>query len=178
MINSNRAPHHLLNIKFGQRVEITVEKKTNEKYKAPPAPPMKPFGGQGNRLGAPVPAMVGESSIASVPMNSGPSSATPAAAPAPATSVPDPSSLTFQVDSNQPTTQIQIRLGDGQRMVAKFNHTHTVGDVRQYINASHPGMTARAYTLQASFPPKPLTDEAMSIQEAGLINSVVIQKWS
>lgn len=30
-------------------------------------------------------------------------------------------------------TSLQLRLHDGTRMVAKFNHTHTVGDIRQFI---------------------------------------------
>jgi UBX domain-containing protein 1 len=169
LLNNGRAPLRLLNIRFGQKVDLQVENKKTEKYKPPTPPPMKPFGGQGNRLGTQVPAMAGAPSTTAA-------SATVAVSAAPATNTPDPSSLTFQVDSSQPTTQIQIRLSDGQRMVAKFNHTHTVADIRQYINAAHAGMNAQPYTLQSSFPPKPLTDEAMSIKEAGLINSVVIQK--
>lgn len=31
-------------------------------------------------------------------------------------------------------TSLQLRLHDGTRLVAKFNHTHTVGDIRQFIN--------------------------------------------
>ena len=31
----------------------------------------------------------------------------------------------------QPTTSIQLRLMDGSRMVAKFNLTHTVADIRR-----------------------------------------------
>lgn len=173
LINANRAPLHLLNIRFGQEVELRVERRTNEKYKPPPPAPMKPFAGQGNRLGAPTPSIASSSTEPIMQATS----ATAAATTAPATNVPEPSTL-FQVDSNQPTTQVQIRLGDGQRLVAKFNHSHTVADIRQYINASHPGMTDRPYTLQPSFPPKPLTDETQTLSEAGLINAVVIQKWS
>jgi hypothetical protein len=39
------------------------------------------------------------------------------------------------VDESQPTTSIQLRLGDGTRLVAKFNHTHTVGDIRRFVDA-------------------------------------------
>lgn len=35
------------------------------------------------------------------------------------------------VDDSKPKTQIQIRLGDGSRLVATFNHTHTIADIRQ-----------------------------------------------
>ena len=166
LINTNRAPLSLLNVRFGQPVELRVERRTNEKYQPPPPEPMKPFGGHGNRLGAPVPDMT---VAATGPVQSQQVSP-PTAAP--------PTSTMFQVDASQPTTQVQIRLGDGQRMVARLNHTHTVADVRQYINASHPGMSDRPYTLQSSFPPKPLTDETMTLKDAGLVNAVIILKWT
>ena len=35
---------------------------------------------------------------------------------------------------SQPTTQIQVRLSDGSRVIIKANHTHKVADLRQYIN--------------------------------------------
>ncbi len=41
---------------------------------------------------------------------------------------------TVPLDPSQPTTSLQIRLADGSRLTAKFNHTHTVNDVRQYID--------------------------------------------
>lgn len=34
-----------------------------------------------------------------------------------------------------PTTSLQIRLVDGTRLIATFNHSHTIGDVRRYIIA-------------------------------------------
>lgn len=34
-----------------------------------------------------------------------------------------------------PTTSLQIRLVDGTRIVATFNHSHTIGDIRRYIIA-------------------------------------------
>lgn len=34
-----------------------------------------------------------------------------------------------------PTTSLQIRLVDGTRLVATFNQSHTIGDVRRYIIA-------------------------------------------
>lgn len=37
--------------------------------------------------------------------------------------------------SDAPTTTLQIRLVDGTRLIATFNHSHTIGDVRRYIIA-------------------------------------------
>lgn len=80
------------------------------------------------------------------------------------------------VDNSQPVTSIQLRLSDGTRMVARFNHHHTVADIRGFIDAARPGHL-RTYQLQTmAFPPKLLTNLAETIEAAGLINAVVIQK--
>jgi UBX domain-containing protein 1 len=61
-------------------------------------------------------------------------------------------------------------------MVARFNYTHTVSDIRGFIDAARPGSVS-PYSLQTmGFPPKQLTDLKQSIEVAGLINAVVIQK--
>lgn len=162
-IENQSAPPAAFNIKFGQRVELRVAKRLNEKY-SPPAPgPMKAFEGQGNRLGSPAPGMASSSSS---------SSATAPASAAPTT----PSN--FSIDDSKPVTSVQIRLADGTRLVGRFNHDHTVADIRNYINASQPGMAARSYALQTSFPPKPVENESKTIKEAGLVNAVVLQKWT
>lgn len=81
------------------------------------------------------------------------------------------------VDDSKPSTSLQLRLSDGTRMVARFNHHHTIADIRAFIDAARPG-SATAYQLQAmGFPPKPLNDLTQTIEEAGLVNSVVIQKF-
>lgn len=80
------------------------------------------------------------------------------------------------VDQSLPSTSIQLRLADGTRMVSHFNFHHTVGDIRAFIDASRPG-GSRNYQLQTvGFPPKKLTDLTQTIEQAGLANSVVIQK--
>ncbi|KAK6269082.1 hypothetical protein QUC31_013242 [Theobroma cacao] len=80
------------------------------------------------------------------------------------------------VDESLPSTSIQLRLADGTRMIAQFNFHQTVDDIRAFINASRPG-SAINYQLQImGFPPKLLTDPNQTIEQAGLANSVVIQK--
>lgn len=39
----------------------------------------------------------------------------------------------LNVDAEQPTTMIQVRLADGSRVSGRFNHSHTVNDIRNYI---------------------------------------------
>ena len=120
-INTGRAPVSVLNVRPGQPVEVVVSKRTNEDY----VPEKRPFGGSGNRLGSPVP------DVTSMP------GSFPAASPSPPTSHAERASVTtlFEVDQTQPTTTVQIRLADGTRMPCRMNLTHTVGDIRNFINA-------------------------------------------
>lgn len=42
------------------------------------------------------------------------------------------------VDEGSPTTSLQLRLHDGTRLLARFNLTHTVGDIRRFISHARP----------------------------------------
>jgi UBX domain-containing protein 1 len=117
------------------------------------------FGGSGRTLGASGGAGGASGSAAAAP-------------PAPAAAPPGEWE---GVDESQPATSLQLRLHDGERMVARFNHTHTIADVRRFIRASRPDMTA-PYTLGTAFPPAPIADEGKTLQEAGLLNAVIIQR--
>ncbi|MED6144094.1 Plant UBX domain-containing protein 4 [Stylosanthes scabra] len=100
----------------------------------------------------------------------------PSATSTPPSTAPTPSAG-LVVDQSLPTTSIQLRLADGTRLISRFNYHHTVGDIRAFINASRPG-SAGNYQLQVmGFPPKLLSDETQTIEQAGLANSVVIQKF-
>ncbi|CAG8499843.1 2591_t:CDS:10 [Dentiscutata erythropus] len=87
-------------------------------------------------------------------------------------------SSTPVIDESLPITSIQIRLGDGTRMLARFNHTHTVADIRNFINASRVGEATRNYVLQTTFPSKDLKDELQTLTEASLLNAVVVQRYT
>lgn len=80
------------------------------------------------------------------------------------------------IDETKPTTSIQLRLADGTKMIAHFNYHHTIKDIRGFIDSSRPG-GSKTYQLQTiGFPPKPLIDPNLTIEQAGLANSVVVQK--
>ncbi|KAG2211217.1 hypothetical protein INT47_006337 [Mucor saturninus] len=158
-INSGRAPLSLLNVRHGQPVEVRVVKRQEEDYTAPPKAPPKPFEGTGNRLGSPA---------TYVPPTT--TAAAPGAFPSSSTSAVPPT-----VDESQPTTNIQIRLGNGTRLTAKLNHTHTVGDIRHFIDSSQGN--DRPYILQTTFPNKELKDNDQSVKDAGLLNSVIVQRY-
>ncbi|KAH8814622.1 hypothetical protein DL96DRAFT_1752964 [Flagelloscypha sp. PMI_526] len=168
-LNAGRAPPAILNVQPNQPVELRISKRINENY----VPPKRAaFSGSGNRLGAPVP---GEGSSSELP----PSTSSSAAASS-SNSASQPASIQtrFEVDTSKPTTSVQVRLADGTRMVARMNHDHTVLDLRNFINASRPENLTRPYTIGTTFPNRTLEDDAATIKDAGLINSVVVQRWA
>lgn len=164
-IQSGRAPLSLMNVEPGQPADVNVFRRLDEDY-VQPKKKHAPFSGQGNRLGSPTP---GESSGFAAP-------ATPAVpTPAPTKTQAE---ATVEVDPAVPVTTLQIRLGDGTRLVSRFNHTHTVGDVYGFVNSASLESTSRNYVLQTTFPNKELSDHGQTIKEAGLVNAVVVQKWA
>ncbi|KAI8917979.1 hypothetical protein BC831DRAFT_516360 [Entophlyctis helioformis] len=180
-IKSGRAPTSLLNVAYGQPVEVKVSHRMQEKYQPPAKKPMAAFAGSGQRLGGVVPGDAPAAGSSSEPMSlpgafPGAASAPARQATSPASTVAAPSA-SVAVDFNLPVTSIQIRLGDGTRLVAKFNHGHTVGDLVGFVHASRPGSSARPFVLQTTFPVKELTDHAATIKDAGLLNAVVVQKY-
>jgi UBX domain-containing protein 1 len=162
-IQNGRAPLSLMNVEPGQPADVNVFRRLEEDY-VQPKKKHAPFSGQGNRLGSPTPG--GESST---------STAAPIVAPAARTAAPAPS---VNVDASLPTTTLQIRLGDGTRLVSRFNHTHTVGDLYGFVNSSSLESRSRNYILQTTFPNKELSNQEQTIKEAGLVNAVVVQKWT
>ncbi|DBA76970.1 hypothetical protein WJX77_003686 [Trebouxia sp. C0004] len=137
--------------------QVSVNLVRSEKpYQAPPKPKYKAFSGSGQTLAGP---------------SSGASPSTSTTLPASSASTP-----WAGVNESEPATSIQLRLADGSRMVARFNLTHTVADIRQFIKASRPDMQ-QGYALQMTgFPPKQLTEDSATIKAAGLEGAVVTQK--
>ncbi|WWD06508.1 hypothetical protein V865_004599 [Kwoniella europaea PYCC6329] len=180
-IESGRAPPSVFGVKFNQRLNVEVAQRRREDYQPPPKKPMKAFGGSGNRLGSPAPEVVTALS-SSMPgglpqgiLAGGSGTSTPSASNT-STSAASISQNKFEVDESKPTTSIQLRLGDGTRMVAKVNLTHTVGDLRNYVSAARPD--SRSYVLQTTFPSKELSDPSETIEAAKLQNAVVVQRFT
>ncbi|TPX65337.1 hypothetical protein CcCBS67573_g08165 [Chytriomyces confervae] len=179
-INNGTAPLSLLNVLPGQQVTVNIEehlsepwtKEAADKYAKNSKPAgskeakMKAFSGAGHRLGSEAPAESSSALPGGFPSSSSSSSAAPAPAPA--------VSAAISVDPNAPTTSIQIRLADGTRLVARMNHTHTVGDLRSFVQASRPGQGA--FAIMTTFPNRDLTEDGVSLKEAGLLNAVVVQR--
>jgi len=148
-------PRELVREARGAEVHVKMVDKRTEEFQAPKVV-IRPFSGSGFKLGSPVPTMV---------------STPPARSPTnPPTNIP-----TVNVDQGLPITTLQIRLSDGTRLVTKFNHTHTVSDIRNFINLSRPGVGTN-YALMTTFPSKELSEEQVTIADAGLLNAVIVQR--
>ncbi|XP_065914747.1 NSFL1 cofactor p47-like [Dysidea avara] len=156
-------PQELIKEAKGGKVELTMEDRRSEDYN-PPKPKLVAFSGEGRTLGNIVPPLVGE-----IP---------PAVTIAPPSSVQKtaaPTSAGQHLNQSEPITRLQVKLCDGSRLTAQFNHTHTVKDIRMYINKSRPDLAGSSYILKTTFPNRELTDETETIAAAKLINAVVVQ---
>ena len=176
-------------------INVRLEDKSGEDYKAPPPPAYTAYSGEGQSVGGA--AEVAAGALVSAGAGSG-------VAPV--------------VDPAQPTTTMMIRLATGKRLKATLNLTHTVRRASQQLNRSEQSTTARAavrsallclsgrfslantyilghdqvgdlqallsaegaaaepYVLMAGFPPAQLTDAALTIEVAGLKGAQITQK--
>ena len=161
-IRQGRAPLSIMNVQPGQEVDVEI-KQHQENY-VRPKKKWVPFGGQGNRLGSPTPG-----SISAAPSTSAPTSST--------TTV---QAAKVNVDESQPTVNLQIRLGSGTRLPARFNITQTVGDVYGFVAATSPESQNRSWVLMTTFPNKDLTDKSQVLGEMSDLKrgGVVVQKWT
>ncbi|KAK9812267.1 hypothetical protein WJX73_008879 [Symbiochloris irregularis] len=156
-------PRELEGLSQGAPVSVSLLRR-NEDYVKPQQPRNVAFSGTGRTL-------AGSSSEDNKPATSSGNAAT--GTPANVTNYAVP---TWEgVDEAQPSTSIQLRLADGSRMVARFNLTHTVGDIRRFILASQPEKS-QSFRLATAFPAAALDDDSQTIQAAGLANAVVVQK--
>ena len=166
MIRQGRAPLHIMNVEHTQEVDVKLEQHA-EKYVAPKKK-YKPFSGSGQRLGSPAPGP-GTSDAGSIaPVTNNTTSAFTESAP-PA----------IDIDESQPTISLQVRLGDGTRLVSRFNTSHTIGDVYNFIDASSPASQGRPWVLMTTFPSKELQDKAQALGDLSEFKrgGVVVQKW-
>ena len=164
-IRQGRAPLSIMNVMPGQEVDVEI-KQHQEDYVRPKKKYI-PFGGQGNRLGSPTPG------APSMP-GSFESVVTPNAPVATSSGPPEVS-----VDDSQPIVSLQIRLGSGSRLPARFNITHTIGDVYSFVAAASPESQNREWVLQTTFPSNELTDHAKALGDMPEFKrgGVVVQKW-
>ena len=170
-IKQGRAPMDILNVTQNQEVDVHLDQHSNEPYK-PPKKKFKAFEGSGQRLGSPTPAET----------TSTPAASSTAAQPAPASATAAASGQqqpSVDVNDSQPSLSLQIRLGDGTRLVSRFNTTHTIGDVYEFVNAASSTSRNRDWVLMTTFPSKELKERAQVLGDLPDFKrgGVVVQKW-
>ena len=163
-IAKGECPRELLPPRPDTPININLVRKDGD-YEPPPEPKYVAFGGSGRTLGG---EGAGGSSKGKGAADGDEGSGGVGGGSASA-------AADWVIDDSAPSASIQLRLRNGTRMVAKFNLTHTVADVRAFI-AKVGAAGDGAYTLQlAGFPPEQLTDETRAVGD-GLANAVVIQR--
>ncbi|KAI1113291.1 hypothetical protein F5Y14DRAFT_441987 [Nemania sp. NC0429] len=158
MIQSGRAPIHLMNVRHDEPIDVKLQQHT-ENYR--PLPKVyRPFGGQGRRLGSPVPGEAASApaaaatttrSVAATSGGAGTSASSSTAAP------------TSSVDESQPTITIRIQMPDGTRLPARFNTSQTVNDIYDFISRASPELRTGGWVLATTFPNKDHTDKSVII---------------
>lgn len=164
-ITRNEIPRELRKQGKGM-VHVNVENHLGEEY-VKKAPRFKAFQGSGHTLGSPTPMTVDD--VSTTTSSVGDPKATNAENEAKASS-------DLNVNQDEPTTMISIRLNDGSRVSARFNLTHTIQDIRQFVVTARPEYTGRQFTLLTTFPNKELTNQSDTIQQAGLQNAAILQR--
>lgn len=153
-------------------VHVNVEDHLTEDF-VKMTPAFKAFTGSGHALGSPTPPTSEDTislAAATTPTASG--------GTAIASNVDNEAKASSNLGVNQEnaTTMISVRLADGSRLNARFNLTHTIEDIRQYITTARPQYSGRSFMLLTTFPNKELSNSSDTIQNAGLQNAAILQR--
>ncbi|CAG9317082.1 unnamed protein product [Blepharisma stoltei] len=146
-MNEGRVPSELMSKTRGKPVSVELSDKRQEQYVPPPPPPYIAFSGQGSSV----------SNTRSQAL--------------------DAVNAEFSVpsfDPNQPTTTVQIRFHNGQRKTLTLNLNARLNVIFDYVMMAAP--VDGSFELVSGFPPRPLQNPSLTIQESGVAGSAVIQK--
>ena len=114
-IANRQLPKELVN-KEDENEEVFVDFEDHKSEDFVPPKPKYVLYNDGYKLGSPTPNVVSNASPDDKAVNE------------------EKAKRLLGTDESKPTTQIQIRLSDGSRLVIKANQTHTVGNIRQFVN--------------------------------------------
>ncbi|XP_048842506.1 UBX domain-containing protein 2A isoform X1 [Brienomyrus brachyistius] len=153
-IKRGELPPELENSAEEEELEVNVEDLKEEMY-VPRKKSFHPFTGRGYRLGSVAPRIIARS----------PSIHKEDSAP----TVPSVS-----LNDTEPVTSLQIWLADGRRLVQKFNLSHRISDVRDFVQQSE--SSGSPFILTTSLPFRELRQPDQSLQEADLSNAVIVQR--
>lgn len=174
-IRRSEVPLELIREARGGEVYINMADHRHEDY-VPKKKSRPAFAGAGHTLGSVTPNVVGQETR--------PTGASGGAVGATSLtgSGGDPKLLEkkaqeqVKLDASQPTTNIQVRLPDGSRLILKLNHTHTVGTIRQFITTAHPSYSILPFALMTTFPYAEMSNDKQTVADAKLLNAALVVK--
>ncbi|KAM3932388.1 UBX domain-containing protein 2A [Leptodactylus fuscus] len=135
-----------------KELSVNVEDRKSEEYSVRKKY-VDPFSGQGHRLGSATPKVITKA-------ENGDENILP----------------TVELNGQEPLTNLKIWLADGKRIVQRFNTTHRISDIRNFVEGIPCKSERIPFTLATSFPLQDFLDETVTIQEARLQNAVVVQR--
>ncbi|XP_008115271.2 UBX domain-containing protein 2A isoform X2 [Anolis carolinensis] len=153
-IKKGELPPELQKICGKEEVAVKMDDKKHEVYTLK-KPVFHPFSGQGYRLGSATPRVIYKvkRDVEEI----------------------EKKKPTVVLNYSEPTTSVQIWLADGTRIVQKFNISHRISHVRDFI--THQGQHGRSpFTLTTSLPFRELLNESLTLEEANLKNAVIVQR--
>ncbi|MED6268774.1 hypothetical protein CHARACLAT_025810, partial [Characodon lateralis] len=78
------------------------------------------------------------------------------------------------LDHSLPVTSLQIWLADGRRLVQRFNLSHRISDVQDFVARCQ--RSCPPFVLTTSLPFRELSDKELSLEEADLAHAVIVQR--
>ncbi|XP_077008335.1 UBX domain-containing protein 2A isoform X1 [Tamandua tetradactyla] len=154
-IKKGELPLELQGIFDKEEVDVKVEDKKNEVCVST-KPVFQPFSGQGHRLGSATPKIISK---------------------AKSTKVENKNNTSVVLLNNlEPTTNIQIWLANGKRIIQKFNISHRVSHIKDFIEKYQGPQRSAPFSLATGPPALRLLDETLTLEEADLQNAVIIQR--
>jgi UBX domain-containing protein 1 len=166
MIRQGRAPLHLMNVRYDQPVDVKLEQHEEDWRQLPKI--YRPFGGEGRRLGSPVPGdgsstAGGTGGSITLP----PIAATHTSSSRPAAAAASGTGLTFDptgaADPSQPTLTLRIQMPDGSRQTTRWNAAQALDDVYTWIQMTSEPTRSRIWTLATTFPNKEHQDRTQKL---------------
>ncbi|NXJ05835.1 UBX2A protein, partial [Odontophorus gujanensis] len=156
-VKKGELPFELQKLFEKEEIDVKVEDKKDELYLSK-KPIFHPFSGHGYRLGSATPRII--SKVREDHQGAADKRHLPV--------VP--------LNDLEPITNIQIWLADGERIIQKFNISHRISHVRDFITKYQGSEGGVPFMLTTSLPFQELQDETLTLQEAKLQNAVVVQR--
>lgn len=150
-IDERHCPDELAMQCQGKEPVVDLIDKRSEEYKAPPKPQYVAFSGDGMSLGGGAKVVIDESApVMEVDYN-------------------------FVLDESAKTTKLQLNFHDGSKKIQKFNLTHTVQDIRLFMESEKPLPFGTTYELRTAYDKRLLDDSSLTITDAKLKGESLIQ---